>query len=219
MPMDQPVTHRRVARISAFVGICGVILVSVLVGSGATQHLDVTVRDLFRPDDVWGDAQVRMVPIVDAFAPPRMFALLALVAVARAVHDRSARPVVQAVLLVGCSVALTGAFKFIVHRPDPHGEMTATGGSFPSGHMVSLIVCLGGSLLIWGIANRWYAWIPVVVLAVGMGLALLYGSAHWLTDVVGGALLALGVLGGASLVLQGSTAAERSVVHAGHDLG
>ena len=59
--------------------------------------------------------------------------------------------------------------------------MSATGGSYPSGHMIALVVCLGGCLLVWEADTRWFLWLLIAVPAAGMALALLYGAAHWLS--------------------------------------
>ena len=63
--------------------------------------------------------------------------------------------------------------------------MSAVGGSFPSGHMVSVLVCLGGALLVVQQRPRWWEWVLVGLVDLAMGLSLLLQAAHWLTDVVG----------------------------------
>jgi membrane-associated phospholipid phosphatase len=78
--------------------------------------------------------------------------------------------------------------------------MSAVGGSFPSGHMASVGICLGGALLVIRARTRWWEWLPVGAIALSMAFSLLVQSAHWLTDVLGGALLTVGVLGAASTV-------------------
>jgi membrane-associated phospholipid phosphatase len=185
--------------IAALVGLSGFLVTTLLVWLGATDRLDLVTRDLFRPDDVWGTPQEKLGPIIDALAPPRMFALLGAVTIVALLARRSVRPVLVALALVVPTLVAAGAVKFLVGRADPHAVMSATGGSYPSGHMVALVACLGGCLLVWETRTRWFYWVPIAFLATWMALAMLYGAAHWLTDVVGGAFLAVGTLGLAAL--------------------
>ena len=80
-------------------------------------------------------------------------------------------------------------------RPDPHGLVVhSNGGSFPSGHTVAVMVCLGvGVLLTHPRAGRWVWLIPAAGGGI-VGASMLLQAAHWSTDVLGGALLATGVL-------------------------
>jgi membrane-associated phospholipid phosphatase len=69
------------------------------------------------------------------------------------------------------------------------------GGSFPSGHMTIVVVTIGGVLLLALPRTRWWQWVAVSPVWVGMAGCLLYGDIHWGTDVIGGALLAWALLG------------------------
>ena len=91
------------------------------------------------------------------------------------------------------TVALTAATKTAVGRPDTHGSITnGFGGSFPSGHVTTVIVCLGLAVLVaHPRAGRWVWLVP----ALGGGLMAAVAAApgaHWFTDIVGGGLLATG---------------------------
>jgi len=99
----------------------------------------------------------------------------------------------------GAAVVTTLLAKFAVRSADPRGEMTATGGSYPSGHMVSVIVCLGCCALILWRTTRWWQWMLIAGVASAMAAALLFTAAHWPSDVLGGALLGVAVLGFASV--------------------
>jgi undecaprenyl-diphosphatase len=89
--------------------------------------------------------------------------------------------------------------------------MSAFAGSFPSGHVVSVLVCLGGALIVLEPHSRWRHWAWALVLAAGAGMAhgMLIQSAHWLTDVAGGALLGISVLAAASAWGPGRRSAPR----------
>lgn len=196
------------------------VLLAVLVATHATQDLDVAARNHFRPHDVWGTTQMRVDVIVEGLKPSKMLPLLALVAVVACVRSRSWRPAAYAALLVGVTGALTMVTKVIVGRPDPHQDMTAVGGSFPSGHTVTVLVCLGGAILLLQELPRWWEWAVVGLVGVAMGLSLLLQAAHWLTDVVGGLLLGLAVLAaalglrlrGTDLPLRGGSSRPQALV-------
>lgn len=178
----------------AAVAAVAFLVLTVLVAADATRDLDVAARDWFRPDDVWGQTQIRVDVVVEGLKPRNMVPFLALVAVVACVRRRSWRPAAYVALLAGVAGALTMATKVIVERPDPHQDMTAVGGSYPSGHTVTVLVCLGAALLVLQQRPRWWEWVVVVLAGTGMGLALLLQAAHWLTDVVGGLLLGVAVL-------------------------
>jgi membrane-associated phospholipid phosphatase len=101
-------------------------------------------------------------------------------------------------LIGGSAVVLTSVVKLILGRPDANGQVAAHSGSFPSGHTVGVLVCLGGSLLVVRERTRWWEWVVVGLVGLAMGTALLVERAHWFTDVVGGALLATALLAVAS---------------------
>jgi membrane-associated phospholipid phosphatase len=174
------------------------VVLTVLVAAHATRDLDVAARDYFRPDDVWGTTQIRVDVVVEGLKPRNMVPLLGLAALLACLRRRSWRPAAYAVLLAGVAGAVTMLTKVLLERPDPHQDMTAVGGSYPSGHTVTVLICLGGAILVLQQRPRWWEWAVVWVAGVGMGLALLLQAAHWLTDVLGGLLLALAVLAAAT---------------------
>jgi membrane-associated phospholipid phosphatase len=182
----------------ATVAAAAFLVLTVLVAVDATQDLDVAARDWFRPDDVWGRTQIRVDVVVEGLKPRNLAAVLVLVAAVVSLRRRSWRPAAYAALLAGVAGGLTFLTKLALERSDPHHEMTAVGGSYPSGHMVSVLVCLGGSLLVARRCSHWWEWLVVGLLTLAMGLSLLFQAAHWLTDVVGGGLLGIVVVAVAS---------------------
>lgn len=194
--MSQPDRSRGLFVLAAVAAAAFVVL-TLLVAADATRHLDVAARDHFRPHDVWGTTQMRVDVVVEGLKPSKMVPLLALVAVVACVRQRSWRPAAYAGLLAGVTGALTMVTKVIVERPDPHQDMTALGGSFPSGHTVTVLICLGGAILLLQERPRWWEWAAVGLVGVAMGVSLLLQAAHWFTDVVGGLLLGLAVLAAA----------------------
>lgn len=168
---------------------------AVSVHVGLLDEFDSIVGEWARPHDVWGAAQVRADLVVHGLRPAVLAALLAAFTVACGMKRRSMR-LVWFVGSVGlATVALTAATKTAMGRPDTHGSITnGFGGSFPSGHVTTVIVCLGLAVLVARPRARRWVWL---VPALGGGLmaaSLLLQATHWFTDVVGGGLLATGLL-------------------------
>ncbi len=173
------------------------LALTVAVTTSAVQAWDRAAIDWFRPSDEWGPTQIRLVPIIDGLEPRRAYPFLVLVTLAACIHRRSWRPGAFTAVVAGCSMALTLVTKLLTHRPDPHQDIATTGGSFPSGHVLALVACLGCCALIWSSSTRWWHWVLVAVPSTMMSAALLYTAAHWVTDVLGGAVLGVGILCGA----------------------
>lgn len=175
---------------SAFTGL------AVSVYLGLLHTFDSIVRHWVRPGDAWGTSQERADIVIHALRPELLAVLLVALTVAYCVKRRSVGPAmfVGGVGLV--SVALTLATKALMARPDPHGLIeNSNGGSFPSGHTVAVMVCLGLAVLVARPrARRLWVWVIAVLGGGLMGASLLLQAAHWSTDIVGGALLATGVL-------------------------
>jgi membrane-associated phospholipid phosphatase len=169
-------------------------VLAILVRLGLTQSLDEAVRQWARPDDVWGSLQLRVDVIVEGLRPASTLILTTGVAAAVALARRSARSLLLAaaagLLLVGVTVAV----KLLLHRPDPHGDLSDHGGSFPSGHTATIVVCAGIVTLLLGATRRSWWWLPTALLGTLMAAALLVQAAHWMTDLVGGGLAGVTVL-------------------------
>ena len=106
----------------------------------------------------------------------------------------------RALLAFAATEALTplavNLLKHIVDRPRPPGAMLhANGSSFPSGHaayagatavaLVLLFTRPGSQRLIW--------WLVAALATAGMAWSRTYLQLHWLSDVISGALLGIGV--------------------------
>ncbi len=195
-PAASPFTFRRwwlaIGSAGAF------ITTAVIVHLGLLDSVDSIIREWARPDDVWGTAQLRADYVVEGLRPPVLAILLAAFTVALCVVRRSLRPAifVGGVWLV--AAALTVAAKITVGRPDTHGVVERFGGSFPSGHTISIMVCLGLAVLVAQPRVRRWVWLIPALGGCLMGVCLVVQAAHWSTDVVGGALLATCVLIAAS---------------------
>ena len=192
-------TWRQPAWLAVGAAACFVVL-AVLVATGTTQALDVAVVQRLRPRDAWGPEQVMWSPWMSRLRPQHMYVLLAATSVAAVAWRRTWWPLLFGAVLAASSVALTVLAKVALDRPDPHGWVATSGGSYPSGHVVALLVCLSGCLLLACPRVRWWLWSPVVGAAALLTVSLLVSAAHWPTDVLGGALLAVTVVAALSTV-------------------
>jgi membrane-associated phospholipid phosphatase len=181
---------RRVAGAAAFVAFA---LLAVAVALGLTQPLDTRLREVFRPEDVWGPLQLRVDVVVEGLKPIRTLTGFAVLVLALAAVRRSWSPLRYALVLLAAAGLPAAVVKVALGRTDPHHELSSV-GSFPSGHTLVLLVCLGGALLLLRRAPSWWEWLGVAVLDAVMAFALLVQVAHWFTDVLGGALLGVAVL-------------------------
>jgi membrane-associated phospholipid phosphatase len=175
------------------------VVLDLLVAPGSTHHLDVVLRDRWRPDDVWGPDQRRAGFVTDLIGPPTAAAFLLLVASHCAVRKRSWRPLMYAGLVAVAGGTLAWLLKLQQGRTDPHGDLSSI-GSFPSGHVTALLVCVGAAVLVHRERTRWWEWLLVAAAGAVMIVGLLLQATHWFTDLAGGALLALAVLGAAAVL-------------------
>jgi membrane-associated phospholipid phosphatase len=101
-----------------------------------------------------------------------------------------------------------GLLKGLYDRPRPPGSLIETSAaSFPSGHAIAATVT--GFWIVIALVPptparwKWAAW--AVAFAFVMAMSRVYLSAHWLSDVVAGALLGAGIAFGWPAVLMAYT--------------
>ncbi|HLL63498.1 MAG TPA: phosphatase PAP2 family protein [Propionibacteriaceae bacterium] len=174
------------------------LLLSLVVAAGLTQPLDDVTRETFRPGDRWGATQTRFGYMVDGLSPLVTGPLLAIGSAIAAWRDRSLRPLIFAGATGSVAVAATLAAKAAMDRSDGHGDLHGMATSYPSGHMVMLLISAGCLLLLFVPQVRWL-WAALGVVGVMMGISILVVAMHWLTDVVASALLGVVLLAGAAL--------------------
>jgi undecaprenyl-diphosphatase len=117
-------------------------------------------------------------------------------------------------LAVATSEALIGISKAALDRPRPPGSLIVTSGaSFPSGHAVAAAVtAVGVVIAVMPAGHSRWVWERRAALYVSlMAISRAYLGAHWLSDVVAGALLGSGIAIGwpAVLVLWRARVGER----------
>jgi membrane-associated phospholipid phosphatase len=194
----RPIRSRGPVLLAALAFACYVLL-AVLVAREATASFDAAARGFFRPDNEWGPLQLRADVVVEGLKPRTIAVLFPLAAAVVALHRRSWRPVLYAAAISCLTAAATLLTKLALRRPDTHDVVTQHGGSFPSGHTVTMLVAIGALLLMVRVRTRWWQWTPVVLAGLTMGFCLLVQAAHWFTDVVGGLLLGVAVLAAVSV--------------------
>jgi len=90
----------------------------------------------------------------------------------------------------------SGLLKAVVGRPrPPDGIVHPIGSSFPSGHAAYAgATCVALVLLFTtrGPRRRWW-WALAALAVIGMAWSRTYLQVHWLSDVVGGSLLGVGI--------------------------
>jgi undecaprenyl-diphosphatase len=198
--LPPPGSYRGHVLVATLTSAALLALLTVAVATGATDALDVSVRDHFRPDFVWGVDQQRASHVVTWLSPPYMLVLLFLGTAGVAMWRRTVWPLVQAAAVVALTGALALGLKLLLDRPDPTGQHTSLGGSFPSGHSAILLVSMLTGAMLLSCPTRWWQRAGVLLAAVALTVAMLYDALHWLTDIVGGALVGGVVLGVAALV-------------------
>lgn len=172
----------------------GFVLFTLFVQQQLLNHFDAQVRQFARPNNVWGAAQMRADLVVEGLRPSVLFIWMGLCVVASRILTRSWFPIVA-----GCgfllAVSATVLTKLLISRPDPHGYLAPHSGSYPSGHVVTIMVSVGLTvLMISPRASGWVTSISALFAGLLMGTCLLIQSAHWASDVIGGVLLACCIL-------------------------
>lgn len=176
------------------------VFLSGAVAAGLTDHVDVWAREQFRPDFTWGDDQQRANRVVYWLTPTHDIAFLAIASAVVAAWRRTLWPLVQSAAVVSATAGGVLMLKFLVDRGDPTGEHSSIGGSYPSGHASVLLVCVGAAAMLVSCPTRWWQRAACLVVEAVLALAMLSVGLHWLTDIVGGALVAAAVLGATAVV-------------------
>jgi membrane-associated phospholipid phosphatase len=177
------------------------IALVVLVATRAIDPFDDAVRHWFWPDAEWGESQ-QLADRVANVLNPKLLALIAIAfAAVLSLRSRSAVPLLVVVAVVCLAGGLEIAVKWLMPRiamDDPH---TRFAGSFPSGHMTAAVGFLGAAVYCVPRGWRWIGWSLVAVFAAVMALCLMAAALHYVSDVVGGALLAVCVLAAVATAL------------------
>jgi undecaprenyl-diphosphatase len=188
------VARRGVAWRAAICCACAFAVLTLAVAGGLTGTLDRRVARWARPHRVWGPAQMHAETVVEWLRPAALIAPLVAVLVVVCLRRRSVRPLLMAAAAAAPAIVTVLVVKVALRRNDPGGDLVGFAGSFPSGHTFSLTACCGLVVLLVRPAARRWVWLVPAVPAVVMAGSLLVVGAHWFTDVIGGALVAVTAL-------------------------
>jgi hypothetical protein len=184
---------RWLVSLGAFIGYA---LFAVAVHLRLLDGLDVAVRHAAIPGGVWGPTQIRAGRVVDALAPTHLAVPLLAVVLGLSLFRRSLRAFVVLAMVGIPVVVVTLGSKWAMAHADP-GTVPVGHGSFPSGHMVSIVIAFGVAVLLCRPSTRW-GWLLPAAMGGVMGSALILASVHPATDVIGAGLLAAGALAAAT---------------------
>jgi undecaprenyl-diphosphatase len=174
---------------------------TVAVATGGTDSWDISAREHFRPDFVWGDSQQRANHVVFWLGPEKILTVFVIGCAVVSLWRLTLWPLVQGGVVVAATAGMVLALKFLVDRGDPTGQHTSLGGSFPSGHSAVLLVCVATGAMLISCPTRWWQWGGCLILEGILAVSMLSVGLHWLTDIVGGALVAGVVLGAEAVVV------------------
>jgi undecaprenyl-diphosphatase len=190
--------NQRRSLIASAVLLGGAVTVGVLLAVPATRDVVQSIDDAVREFAV----TIRNAPTTAvALALSQIgsawvtWPVRALIGLLLAVRTRWLQLTAFALSVVTSEVCI-GGLKTLYDRPRPPGSLIETSGaSFPSGHAIAATVT--GFWIVIALVPptsarwRWAAW--AVAFAFVMALSRVYLSAHWLSDVVAGALLGAGI--------------------------
>lgn len=177
----------RTATVVAVCAAASYLGFTIAVHVGALDPFDLLIRNLVRPRDVWGPDEVRAARVVHDLRPGLVVASLFLVTAGLSLLRRSLRPLLAVVVVGVPAAAVTVGSKWLMGTL--YDEPTPDYHSFPSGHMLTVVVAVGLVVLLLRPATRW-GWLLPFMTGVGMGAALIVAWVHPATDVIGGGLLA-----------------------------
>jgi membrane-associated phospholipid phosphatase len=193
-------------RMPTALGLAALVLALTWLAIGVHAHGCVTALDA--PTASWiGNAAHRSHRLDEASFMTARFGNDATVAAAGLIggallawRARSLRPGVVVIGAVGGAVLANTAIRAIVDRPPTEAEIQAlpllsgVHHSFPSGHVAGIGALLGiiAACIAVGRSRTVQALLTVLVVAgvVIVAFSRLYLGLHWLSDVIGGALLA-----------------------------
>lgn len=189
--------RRRALRDAAIMlGVAGILTLAVADPSSkeVLQHVDDWWLDLMVT--IRNEPFTRFCELLSVLGSGAVMWPLRLVAVGLLLVRRRYVQLGAFVLAILTSELCIGPLKALIERPRPPDALVATSGySFPSGHAIAAAVTAAGlviALLPPG-RGRLHWEIQAGLITFVMAMSRVYLGAHWLSDVVAGSLMGLGL--------------------------
>jgi len=192
--LDEPRRALRWAGVLLGLAVALCLLMWSTTCRDAIQHVDDAVFHAAENTE-WGPAVgfAKVLAFVGGTLVTWCIRVVVLVVLARRRHWLSAAAFALAIVT---SEMLIGGLKDAYQRPrPPNGLVTTSGWSFPSGHAIAAAVTALGLVIVLAPPGhaRWTWERRAALYASLMAMSRVYLRAHWLSDVVGGALLGAGL--------------------------
>lgn len=177
-----------------------VVVAVQVAGSGWITGADAATLRWF-VDHRNGTATAWALVITELGSPVGVVALAVIVSGVLAWRRRSAVPAVFVLGAVGFAAGVSTMTKYVVARARPPAVLHLTAESdfsFPSGHTTGTTAMVGAVLVVFVLTRPGYvrtavASVCAAVIVATVAATRLYLGVHWLTDVVGGAVLGTAV--------------------------
>jgi membrane-associated phospholipid phosphatase len=176
----------------------GALVLFLLVWSSSTHEVVQSVDDWFRHlvESLHWQPFVELAKVFDFLGGTYCNWLIRITVLAILAYRRQWLSLGAFALAIVVSEAMIGPMKALYDRPRPPGALVGTSGaSFPSGHAVSSAVTAIGLVIVLLPPGhtRWVWERRAALFAALMAFSRTYLGAHWLSDVVAGALLGCGI--------------------------
>jgi undecaprenyl-diphosphatase len=172
----------------------GAVIVFLLVWNTTTHEMVQQIDDAFLDlcEALRWPPAVELAKLLDFLGGTICNWTIRIVVIAILIYRRNWLSLTAFVLAIVASEALIGPMKAIYDRPrPPDGLVGTSGASFPSGHAMSTAVTAVGLVIVLLPPGhtRWVWERRAAVYAGLMALSRTYLGAHWLSDVIAGALM------------------------------
>ena len=189
--------------------VVGLLVLAVENTWGPLHDLDRSVANSLHAQALAHPALVHAMVLVSDFGSPTVMRVgTGLLAVMLWLRRARRLALWVAATMVGGAV-IDDVLKTVVNRARPvfvHPVATAPGASFPSGHAFTATLGAGVVLLVvlpvLPRRGRPVAWLLAVLVPLTVGYSRIALGVHWVSDVVGGWLLGIGLLAGTTAAFE-----------------
>jgi membrane-associated phospholipid phosphatase len=176
----------------------GALVLFLLVWNTSTHEVIQSVDDWFLDlvESLRWQPLVELAKVFDFLGGTYCNWLIRIVVLAILAYRRQWLSLGAFALAIVASEAMIGPMKALYDRPrPPHALVGTSGASFPSGHAVSSAVTAVGLVIVLLPPGhtRWVWERRAALFAALMAFSRTYLGAHWLSDVVAGALVGSGI--------------------------